>query len=236
VVSSQIGLRGIPHAAEDVIVSRDISLCDHTNARLHVAHVSSRNTAEAVANAQAKGLKVSAEVTPHHLLLTDESLRDYDTNYKMAPPLRTEADRRALVAAVESGVIDSIATDHAPHTEDDKDVEFERAANGVLGLETAFSTCLTLVDKGELSMRRLVEALTSGPARIFGFKDRGALRAGLLADLVALDLDKKFSIDVKKSFSKSRNLPFHGWKVRGETAKTYVGGKLVYDRQKGILV
>jgi len=235
VVSAQIGLRGIPHAAEDVIVSRDISLAAHTKARLHIAHISSKNAVELVAGAKARGLKVTAEVTPHHLLFNDTSLRGYDTNYKMAPPLRTEEDRKALVEALRNGVIDCIATDHAPHSEEDKGIEFERAANGVIGLETAFAVCMRLVERKELSLERLVESLTFSPSRIFGFKDRGQLKAGLLADFAVADLNEDWTIDSNRFYSKSRNTPFGGWKVKGRIFQTIVGGRIVYDRERGIL-
>jgi dihydroorotase len=233
-VSSQIGLRGIPHAAEDVIVSRDISLCAHTNAKLHLAHLSSRGAVEYIAHAKARGLPVTGEVTPHHLLLTDESLRSYDTHYKMAPPLRTEADRRVLVDALRSGVIDCIATDHAPHSEEDKDVEFERAANGVVGLETAFAVCYKLVEKKELSLERLVESLTYSPSRVFGFSDRGQLKKGLLADFAIVDLNKSWKIDPQNFFSKSRNTPFAGWDVNVQVTSTVVAGEEIFNIEKGI--
>ncbi|MCC6277476.1 MAG: dihydroorotase [Oligoflexia bacterium] len=235
-VSSQIGLRGIPHAAEDVIVSRDISLSAHTASRLHLAHLSSKGAVEALATAKARGLKVTGEVTPHHLLLTDESLRNYDTNYKMAPPLRTEQDRKALVDALRSGIIDCIATDHAPHCIEDKDVEFGQAANGVIGLETAFATCMKLVEKRELSLERLVESLTASPARAFKFEDRGQLKAGMLADLVIVDPKLKWKITKDSFFSKSSNSPFIGWDVTGRVLATYVDGREVFNLEKGITV
>jgi dihydroorotase len=235
-VSSQIGLRGIPHAAEDVIVSRDISLSAHTNAKLHLAHLSSRGAVESMAVAKARGLRVTGEVTPHHLLLTDEELRGYNTNFKMAPPLRTELDRKALVDALRSGVIDCIATDHAPHGEEDKDVEFASAANGIVGLETAFSVCHRLVERGELSLERLVESLTSSPARIFNFNDRGQIKKGLLADFAIVDLKKQWTIDPEKFFSKSRNTPFGGWQVTSQVVQTIVGGQEVFNIERGICV
>jgi dihydroorotase len=233
-VSSQIGLRGIPHAAEDVIVSRDISLSEHTDAPLHLAHLSSKNAVELMAHAKARGLKVTGEVTPHHLILTDESLRSYDTSFKMAPPLRTEADRKALVAALQSGVIDCIATDHAPHSEEDKDVEFENAANGIVGLETAFSVCYKLVEKGEMSLERLVESLTFSPSRIFKFSDRGQLKAGLLADFAVVDLKRSWKVDSSKFFSKSRNTPFNSWELKSQVTGTFVGGVEIFNIEKGI--
>ncbi len=232
-VSSQIGLRGIPHAAEDVIVSRDISLSAHTGGKLHVAHVSSKGAVESLAHAKARGLPVTAEVTPHHLLLTDDSLRTYDTDFKMAPPLRTEADRKALVDALRSGIIDCIATDHAPHAEEDKELEFESAANGVVGLETAFSVCHKLVETGELSLERLVESLTTSPAKVFNFTDRGQLKAGLLADFAVIDMKAPWEVDPNAFYSKARNTCFKGWKVNTRVTQTFVNGQLVYDLEKG---
>jgi len=233
-VSSQIGLRGIPHAAEDVIVSRDISLSAHTDGRLHIAHLSSKNSVESISHGKARGLKVTGEVTPHHLLLTDESLRSYDTSFKMAPPLRTEADRRALVSALQSGVIDCIATDHAPHSEEDKDVEFEAASNGVVGLETAFSVCYKLVERKELTFERLVESLTSSAARIFKFSDRGQIKKGFLADFAIADLNRPGKIDSSTFQSKSRNTPFNGWDVKAQITSTVVGGEEIFNIEKGI--
>jgi dihydroorotase len=235
-VSSQIGLRGIPHAAEDVIVSRDISLCAHTKARLHLAHLSSKGAVESLAHAKARGLQVTGEVTPHHLLLTDEELRSYSTSFKMAPPLRTEADRRALVDALRSGIIDCIATDHAPHSEEDKDVEFEAAANGVVGLETAFSICYKLVERKELSLERLVESLTYSPARIFNFNDRGQLKKGHLADFAVVDLNRTWKVEPKNFYSKSRNTPFAGWELKAQVTSTVVGGEEIFNLEKGICV
>jgi dihydroorotase len=235
-VSSQIGLRGIPHAAEDVIVSRDVSLAAHTKARLHLAHLSSKGAIDIIAHAKARGLPVTGEVTPHHLLLTDESLRAYNTNYKMAPPLRTEADRKALVDALRAGIIDCIATDHAPHSIEDKDVEFSHAANGVIGLETAYAVCMKLVEKGDLTHERLVESLTASPARIFKFFDRGQLTAGYLADFAIVDPNLKWNITKKSIYSKSYNSPFMGWDVKGRVTSTVVGGVEVYSLERGILV
>jgi dihydroorotase len=235
-VSSQIGLRGIPHASEDVIVSRDISLSAHTDGRLHIAHLSSKNAVESIAHAKARGLRVSGEVTPHHLLLTDENLRGYDTSYKMAPPLRTEADRKALVKALQAGVIDCIATDHAPHGEEDKDVEFESAANGVVGLETAFSVCYKLVEGKELTFERLVESLTFSPAKIFKFLDRGQIKKGMLADFAIADLNRPGKINSATFLSKSRNTPFHGWDVKAQITSTVVGGEEIFNIEKGICV
>jgi dihydroorotase len=168
--------------------------------------------------------------------LTDENLRGYDTSYKMAPPLRTEADRKALVKALQAGVIDCIATDHAPHGEEDKDVEFESAANGVVGLETAFSVCYKLVEGKELTFERLVESLTFSPAKIFKFLDRGQIKKGMLADFAIADLNRPGKINSATFLSKSRNTPFHGWDVKAQITSTVVGGEEIFNIEKGICV
>jgi len=226
--SSEFGLRGVPHAAEDIIVARDISLARTTKGILHLAHLSSRHSVAALRLAKSEGLKVSGEVTPHHLLLTEESLKNLDSNFKMAPPLRTEEDRQALVKALEEGIIEAIATDHAPHNLEEKSLEFHRAPNGVIGLETAFAACMKLVDQGELSFSRLVEALTSGPARVMGFKDRGQLKVGKFADFTVVDLKAPWSVEKNSFLSKSRNSPFMSWKMNSQVLATYVGGECVY--------
>lgn len=234
-VSSQIGLRGIPHAAEDVIVSRDISLCAHTRSRLHLASLSSHNAIESLAHAKARGLPVTAGVTAQHLLLTDENLKTYDTSFKLSPPLRSEKDRASLVAAVKTGIIDCITSQHTPHSEEDKDIEFESAIAGVSSFETVFSAVYTLVEKSEFSLERLVESMTLAPARIFKFQDRGQLKKSMKADLTALNLNLKWQVDSKRFFSKSRYTPFQGWKFNSKVVATFVNGNKVFDIEKGIL-
>ncbi len=234
-VSSQIGLRGIPHTAEDVIVSRNISLCAHTKGRLHLAHLSSHGAIESLAHAKARGISVTAEVSPHHLLLTDESLRDYNTAFKLSPPLRTEKDRKHLVDALRSGVIDCIVSDHSPQSEEDKDVEFENAENGASAFETTFAACYNLVENKELTLNRLVESMTSSPAKIFKFKDRGQIKKGLVADFAVVDLNSSWQIDSAKFFSKSKYTPFQNLKVKARVTQTIVGGYTVFDLEKGIV-
>jgi dihydroorotase len=229
-ISYRNGLTGVPHAAEDVIVARDVSLARTTGGRLHLAHLSSRHSVKSLSEARLEGLRVSGEVTPHHLLLNETHLETLDTNFKMAPPLRTEEDRKALVLALESGVIEAIATDHAPHSREEKASEFSRAPNGVIGLETAFSVCMRLVEKKELSFARLISSLTSGPAKVMGFKDRGQLKPGMAADFAIVDLNKEYVISESTLFSKSRNSPFMGWKVRGQVQESFCGGKRAFSR------
>jgi dihydroorotase len=233
-ISFEMGLTGIPNASEDVIAKRDLEIARLTGAHIHLAHLSSRHSVKALRDGQSEGIHCTGEVTPHHLLFTDENLKDLDTNFKMAPPLRSEADRKALIDGLNDGTIGAIATDHAPHSLKEKGVEFSQAANGVIGLETAFASCMKLVTLGELKYSRLIEALTSGPASIMNLNDRGRLREGNLADFTVIDSDKKWTVDSGKFFSKSRNCPFSGMTMVGAVAKTYVGGRLVYDLEKGI--
>ncbi|MEQ1875578.1 MAG: dihydroorotase [Bdellovibrionia bacterium] len=231
-ISFEMGLAGIPHASEDVIVYRDLEIARLTGGHVHLAHLSSRHAVKALREGKRDGLRCSGEVTPHHLLLTEFDVKDLHTNFKMAPPLRNEEDRRALVEALNDGTIGAIATDHAPHSVREKNVEFSQAANGVIGLETAFAACMKLVSKGELKYHRLIEALTSGPADIMNFKDRGRLKEGLLADFTILDPKRAWTVEPEAFFSKSRNCPFNGWKLEGQVLKTFVGGRLVFDREK----
>jgi dihydroorotase len=177
---------------------------------------------------------VTAEVTPHHLLLTDEALRSYDTRYRMNPPLRTEADRQACVAALADGTLDCIATDHAPHPREEKNVEFDAAPNGVIGLETAVAVLLDrLVARKEISLMRLVEALSAAPARILGLAEQGSLAPGKLADVTVLDLEQEAVIDAARFRSLYRNTPIDGWTVRGQALLTLVGGPIVHDARLG---
>jgi dihydroorotase len=224
-----MGLIGVPHAAEDVIVTRDLEIARLTKAHIHLAHLSSRHAVKALREGQKDGIRCTGEVTPHHLLLTEENVKDLHTHFKMAPPLRTEEDRKALVQGLNDGTINAIATDHAPHSVREKGVEFSQAANGVIGLETAFSACMKLVSQGELKYSRLIEALTSGPADIMNFKDRGRLKEGMLADFAILDRGQKWTVTPQQFFSKSRNCPFNDWPMEGRVVKTFVGGRLVYD-------
>ena len=226
-VSTELGLKGMPTEAEDIMVYRDIALLKKTGGRLHVAHISSAGAVELVRQAKAKGLPVTCEVAPHHFALTEEAVRGYDTNSKMSPPLRTNTDLEEIKAGLKDGTIDIIATDHAPHDLVDKQVEFDHACFGIVGLETALPLSLALVDEGILSMNSLVEKLSSEPARIFKL-DRGNLDEGKIADITIYDPDIKYKIDIHKFKSRSKNSPFHGWKVRGKAIHTIVSGKIVY--------
>jgi dihydroorotase len=229
-VSTLLGLRGQPAAGEAIVVERDVLLAELTGGRLHVAHLSAAASVDAVRRGKSRGVAVTAEATPHHLFLTDEAVRqsEYDTNTKMNPPLRSEADRQALVAGVQDGTVDCIATDHAPHTVDDKKVEYDVAANGVVGLETAVALCLDrLVGPGLIELPQLVSLLSSGPARVLGLPG-GSLAPGSPADLTVLDLARRRQVDPDRFESRSRNTPFGGWILKGWPAMTIVGGRVVW--------
>jgi dihydroorotase len=228
--ATRLGLKGIPGAAEDVMVLRDLALLELTGGRLHVAHVSSRGSVRAIREAKARGLAVTAEVTPHHLALTDEDVAasGYSTDFKMNPPLRSTADVQACREGLADGTLDAIATDHAPHSAVEKDVEFDAAANGITGLETAFPVCLALVRAGALTERRLVEALTIGPARAFGLAG-GTLAAGAAADVAVLDPKAEWILDPARMYSKSRNTPWKGKRLAGRCVMTIVGGRIVHE-------
>ena len=227
-VSTRLGLPGIPGLAEDVMVVRDILLAEETGGRYHVQHLSTARSLELVKEGKARGVRVTCEVTPHHLILTDEAVAaSFDTNTKMKPPLRSAADRAALLAGLADGSIDAIASDHAPHHADEKDVEFSNAPFGILGLETTLSLCLDkLVGEGVVSLGRLIELLTSGPAAVLGLPG-GSLKPGSPGDVTLIDLEKEITVDKSTFRSKSRNTPFHGWKLKGAPAGTIVGGRRI---------
>jgi dihydroorotase len=227
------GLRGIPSSSEDVMVARDVILAEATGARFHVAHISSRRSIEIVAQAKARKLPLTCEVTPHHLGLTDAEMPPYDSDYKMKPPLRTSADTEALAEAIAAGVVDAIATDHAPHPGSEKMQEFEKCPFGIIGLETALAVTLEkLVHSGRVPLMRWVELFTAGPARVLGL-NRGRLEPGLPGDVTLFDPELVWTYDVNRSFSKSRNSPFHGRTFRGAPVATVVAGKLVWERSAG---
>ena len=232
--ATRLGLQGIPAQAEDVMVLRDIALAELTGGRLHICHLSSAGSVRAVRAAKERGLRVTAEVAPHHLALSDEDLgaSGYDTNFKMNPPLRSVADVQAVQQGLADGTIDCIATDHAPHSEIEKRVEFDVAANGIVGLETAFAVCLELVRKGILTDRRMVEAFTSAPARTFGLPG-GTLSQGSPADLALFDPVAEWRCDPARFHSKGRNSPWKGKLMVGLAKRTYVGGKLVHQLLQG---
>ena len=229
--ASTLGLRGIPGEAESIMALRDISLAELTGGMVHIAHMSARQTLDAVRYGKARHVKVTCEVTPHHFVLTDERLGvpvPYDTNAKMNPPLRETADRDAMLQGIADGSVDAIATDHAPHHYDEKQVEFDNAPFGITGLETAVSLCCDrLVHSGVISLSRLIELLSVNPARILGVPG-GSLSEGALADISVLAPDLPVIISAKSMRSKSKNTPFDGWQLRGGVAATIVGGRTVY--------
>jgi dihydroorotase len=228
--SFRLGVHGMPNSAESSVVERDIALARETKGRVHVAHLSTREALEAVRRAKKAKLRVTAEVTPHHFTLIDENVGEFDTHYKMNPPLRSAADRDAMIEGILDGTIDAIATDHAPHAFHEKQVEFERAAFGITGLETALPIALTVLHHHfKLTLWRIVELLASNPAKIFGLAGRGTLAKGAHADVTIFDPRKKWTFDASQSFSKSRNTPFDGWSFTGRAMVTIVGGKVVYE-------
>ena len=231
IASVRLGLGGIPSASEDVIVARDLLLAELTGARFHVAHLSTSRSVAMVAYAKSKGLRVSCEVTPHHFAITDEELASYDSNFKMKPPLRCYHDVDAILEGIESGVIDAIATDHAPHAGSEKMQEFERCPFGIIGLETALPLSLSeLVHEKRISVARLVALFTTGPANVLGL-DRGTLKPGAVADVTIFDTDFEWTYDVQQSCSKSRNSPFHGRRFRGGPVATIVEGEIKWNRE-----
>lgn len=228
VTSTRLGLRGMPAAAESVCVARDVQLAELTGARLHIAHLSARASLELVRGAKQRGLKVSCEVTPHHFTLIDEDVQ-YDSRFKMNPPLAAREDRDALLAGLEDGTVDAIATDHAPHEPALKDVEFDRAPFGILGFETALALALEqLVQGGRITLMRMVELFTMGPARVLGMERK--ITAGEAADLTIFSTEHEWTYNVKDSASKSRNSPFDGRSFRGAPMATIVAGKVVWKR------
>ena len=221
------GLPGSPGEAETVMVARDLELARLTGAHLHVAHVSAARSVELIRDAKAAGVRVTAEVTPHHLFLTDEEIRGYDTNKKMAPPLRTARDREALRQGLADGTLDCIATDHAPHAHYEKDVEFVAAPFGVVGLETSLSVGLELVRADVLSPLALIDRMSTRPARVFGVGG-GTLEPGAPADLVLVDPERSFKVEVSGLESRSKNSAFLGREFRGRALRTWVGGRIAF--------
>ena len=230
-VSACLGCLGIPSAAEEVMVARDLVLAEYTGGHVHFAHLSTKNSIDMVRAAKRKGLRVTCEVTPHHFALTDKELGKFDADYKMNPPLRTQADIEAILEGLADGTVDAIATDHAPHTWDDKECELPIAAFGVIGLETAFPLTLELlVNRKVISLSRAVELLTSGPARAFNLdkKGLGSLAVGNPADFVLVDPNGKINVDRVFIQSKSYNTPFKGWQLPGKIEGTWVAGRKVW--------
>lgn len=227
-VATTLGLRGMPNMSEAVVVAREIFLAELTGARVHCTHLSAKESVELVRQAKRRGLPISCDVTPHHLALTDESARSYDPNFKMNPPLRTQGDIEALREGLKDGTIDAIATDHAPHTEADKDVDFDHAPFGVVGLETALGVIVSeLVEKGVLSWKELVTKMSLRPAKVLGIPG-GSLAPGEPADLVIVDPEKKWTVKAEEFQSKSRNSPFIGRELKGKVVTTIAKGEIIY--------
>ncbi|MHB1419415.1 MAG: dihydroorotase [Bacillota bacterium] len=225
--STVLGLKGIPAAAEEVMVARDLILAEETGGRLHIAHASTAGTVRLIREAKGRGVAVTAEVTPHHLILGDDAVDGYNTATKVNPPLRTAADREALIEGLADGTIDVIATDHAPHTSEDKDQEYDYAPFGMVGLETAVPLVVTLlVSRGRLTWSQAVTALSYNPCRVLGLPG-GTLRPGSVADLVIIDPDLEEQVDTNKFNSRGKNSPFHGWKLKGWPVLTMVAGMVV---------
>jgi len=225
--ATRMGLPGIPNAAESVMVMRDIALCELTRSRLHIAHVSTKESVEAIRAAKKRGAAVTAETAPHYFTLTEDAVGEYDTHAKMNPPLRSAADREAVLEGLADGTLDVIATDHAPHSSLEKEVEFDHAANGIIGLETSLSLSLRLVEKGILSLSSLVEKMSTNPARILGLEK--SLTPGSVADITLIDPDFGYMADAGKFQSRSRNTPFDGWEMKGRAILTMVGGVVVFE-------
>jgi dihydroorotase len=224
--SMRLGLRGMPAAAEEVMIHRDIELAELTGGRLHILHVSTAGGVELIRRGKQRGVRVSGEACPHHFTLTDKCLRTFDSNYKMAPPLRTDADVQAIIEGLKDGTLEVIATDHAPHAPEKKMRELDQAPNGIIGLETLLPICvLALIEPGHLSWPELLAKLTVNPARVLGI-DRGTLRPGAEADVTVIDPVAEWTIDPSRFRSKSRNCPYAGWKVRGRAWAVIVGGDL----------
>ena len=228
IVSTELGLKGMPVEAEDIMVFRDICLLRKTGGRLHVAHISSGGAVDLVRQAKAKGLPVTCEVAPHHFTLTEEACRNYDTNAKMSPPLRTHEDLELIKEGLRDGTIDIIATDHAPHDVADKQMEFSKACFGIVGLETALPLTLKMVDEKVITLQKAVDLLTHQPCRLFNL-DKGSLGVGRDADIVIFNPKTQYTIEPEKFKSRSKNSPYKGWKVRGKVLYTLVAGKTVYS-------
>lgn len=231
IVSSRLGLKGWPAVAEEAIIARDILLAEHVGSRLHICHLTTAGGVELVRNAKQRGVQVTAEVTPHHLLLTDESASSFDPVYKVNPPLRTDEDVQALRIGLADGTIDIVATDHAPHPQEAKDCEWAAAAFGMLGLETAFSICyMTMVKTNLMSLSSLIERMSSKPAAIARYENHGEMQIGKNANFTLVDLQASWKVNPQILKSKSKNTPFAGMELPGVVEKTFHNGALVYDR------
>ena len=226
-VARDMGLAGIPNASESIMVLRDVALSELTGASVHIAHVSTMESVRAIRDAKTRDVPVTAETAPHYFTLTDASVKGYNTNMKMNPPLRSSHDKEAVRQGLADGTIDVIATDHAPHSSIEKSVEFHQAPNGIIGLETALSLGLNLVDEGILTLTNLIEKMSTNPARILGLEN--GLIVGQQADITIIDPEKTYRVNADRFKSLSRNTPFDGWDMKGKTVLTMVGGKIVYQ-------
>lgn len=227
--STELGLKGIPRVAEDIATSRDVLLAEYTGAPIHIAHVSTLGSVQIIREAKGRGVKVTCETAPHYFTLTDDAVRGYNTNAKMNPPLREAADVAAIKAGLQDGTIDCIATDHAPHHLDEKDVEFDVAMNGIVGLETSLPLSLKLVSDGVLTLSQLVEKMACNPSKILNL-GRGTLTVGAVADITVIDPAMEWVVDAVKMASKSKNSPFIGWKMQGAARCVIVAGKVIDSR------
>lgn len=229
--SARLGLKGSPAVAEEIAVLRDISLCRLTKSKLHIQHVSSKGAADAIRKAKAEGVNVTAEASPHHLVLTDKEIgKEFNTNLRVNPPLRTEQDREAVIEALVDGTIDCIASDHAPHSVEDKDAEFDKAPPGMIGLETSVGLIKTyLIDKGYMTWADVIRRMSYNPARILNLEG-GTLAIGSVADITIIDPEKKWTVKANKFRSLSKNSPFIDYKLKGQIFKTILDGKVVFEQ------
>ncbi|MFO7964702.1 MAG: dihydroorotase [Desulfobacterales bacterium] len=225
--ATRMGLAGIANAVETIMVMRDIALCEFTGIPVHIAHVSAKESVQAIRDAKKRGVLITAETAPHYFTLTEEAVAGYNTHAKMNPPLRTEQDRLAIIDGLADGTLDVIATDHAPHSSVEKELEFEKAANGIIGLETSLALGLNLVQNNQVALPVLIEKMSKNPARILGIDN--SITVGNRADLTLIDLEAAWRVDASTFKSKSRNTPFDGWKVKGKAVMTMVGGRVVYE-------
>jgi dihydroorotase len=227
--STELGLKGIPRVAEDIATARDVMLAEYTNSPIHIAHVSTRGAVRIIRDAKARGVRVTCESAPHYFSLTDDAVRGYNTNAKMNPPLREADDVAAIKEGLADGTIDAIATDHAPHHLDEKDVEFNVALNGIIGLETSLPLSLQLVEEKALTLKVLIEKMATNPAKILGI-DRGTLKPGSSADITVIDPQIVWTVTEEGLASKSKNSPFLGRQMKGGSRCTIVGGRIAYKR------
>jgi len=226
-LSLRLGLKGVPAAAEEAMIARDLALLERTGGRLHIAHISTAGAVELVRQAKRHGLPVTAEATPHHFTLTEDAVDGYNTNAKMNPPLRTQRDVDAVRAGLADGTIDVIASDHAPHHRDEKQVEFDQASNGIVGLETALPLALRMAEETHIPLERLVAAMSTNPARILHVPG-GSLAVGAVADVTVVDPAHEWTVDASRFRSKGRSTPFDGMHMRGQAVATIVGGRIVW--------